>query len=191
VNAHRHLVEKAAPGPRRQLRRGLAQAISPQPRTMRRRPPRSLPRSPATEAPSRSNTLVHPADDQRHAFQAVALPTSDRLTNKCPPTGCCEPPAPPGHLVCANTLTQSRCHTRPHPPCQKSVLGALLLRMPTPAGGSGPHNRANTGSVHWPFPVSRNSATEPCSSALRARSTARPPTIDQGTRVKWRSKMSV
>jgi hypothetical protein len=113
VSAHRALGGKSGTSAAKHLRRGLAQAISQQPRTMRRRPPRSLPRSPATEAPSRSNTLVNPADDQRHAFQAVAPPTSDRLTNKCPPTGCCEPPAPP---VIWCVLIPVNAIARPHVP---------------------------------------------------------------------------
>jgi hypothetical protein len=144
VNAH------PAPGPRKHLQRGLAWAVSQQSRTMRRRPPRS----PATEALSRSNTLLQPADDEGQVSRTAVGPEAcDRFPSRRPAIDCC---CPLPSIWCAQT--------------QLITISMPSLRIPVP-------------KASLALPVSRNIATEPCSLALRARSTARPLTIDQGTRV--------
>ena len=113
VNAHQALDRKsadiAAEAPSKKL---SAQAITAQPKTMRRRPPRSLPRARVTAAMSQSRMPLYRARDRKQASRAVGLRTCDRLGNKCPPTGFCKPLAPP-HRVAPILLTQSRCHTYP------------------------------------------------------------------------------
>ena len=98
------MIKKAALGPQRHLRRGRARAISQQPRTMRRRRPRSPPRPRATGATRRSKTL-HPTNNWECGPRSIELLTVDPRSRR-PLTELCCPPVPPWSGACSVWLSE-------------------------------------------------------------------------------------
>jgi hypothetical protein len=147
--------EAATEPPRHQAESVYAQAITQQPRTMRRRPPRSLPRSPATEALSRSNTLLYPVDDEGQASRTAVGPAAcDRFPSKRPAIDCCCPPGAPS-IWCA--LTQLIAISMPwlRHSCVKEGCSARFRGEEGDFGGSEPTTPPAQAHASLPFPVSR------------------------------------
>jgi hypothetical protein len=94
VNAHRALGRKnrhqacEAPAVR------SSSGYQPEAENTERRPPRSLPKSRATEALSRSNTLLYPANGEGQASRTVGPAASDDLRSRRRAIECCCPPSP-------------------------------------------------------------------------------------------------
>jgi hypothetical protein len=101
MNAHRAFDRKSSDrAPGRHRAKSRAQPITTQPRTMRRRPPKSLPRPRATGTIPRSKLLPYPADHEAHAFQTIGPAATDHLRNEHRAKQSCYPELP-RHLACA------------------------------------------------------------------------------------------